>query len=388
MKYSPVIIVVAFNRLKSLNRLLSSLKNAKKITNTKLIISIDNKEPDNYDIREMANIFEWPFGEKQVIYQERRLGLRKHILQCGDMTEQYGSVIILEDDLYVSPYFYDYAVQALEFYGDDEKVSGISLYSQPIEDISDKPFKPIYDDSDVFFIQFPSSWGQAWTAKQWRPFREWLEQNPDISDLPVHKEILRWPESSWKKYFIAYMVAMQKFFVFPRMSLTSNFNDRGTHKILDINLNGQAQLQISDHAYRFKKHAESYCQYDSHFELFPEIIKQFSTKLRSYEFETDLYGMKDMSKIRKPYIITSRPVIKYLWSYARALKPHDMNIILDLEGHDLFFTRNEDVIPVENKPKKELSNYKYFYSSIIIGKKAFLFEYLKKYKLFSFLFKY
>jgi hypothetical protein len=387
MNYKPVIIVVAYNRPKALHRILTSLSQSKKISDTKLIISIDNNEPHNYNIREMALSYTWPFGEKEVIYQEKRLGLRKHILKCGDLTSEYGSVIILEDDLFVSPYFYDYAVQALEFYDNEDKISGISLYSQPIEDITDRPFKPVYDDSDVFFIQFPSSWGQAWTEKQWRPFRAWLEKNPDISDLPVHKDILNWPETSWKKYFISYMVAMQKLFVFPRRSLTSNFNDRGTHKIMDINLNGQAQLLVSDFTYRFKKPAESYCHYDSHFELFPETVKLFSGKLRSYEFEMDLYGMKDLAKTKKTFVITSRPVKKCLWSYARDLKPHDMNILLELEGNDLFFSRIEDVSSHENKTRKELSDYKYFYSSIIMGKKAFLFEYLSKNKFFSFFFK-
>lgn len=33
------------------------------------------------------------------------------------MTEKYGAVMILEDDLFVSPDFYNYAMQALERYG-------------------------------------------------------------------------------------------------------------------------------------------------------------------------------------------------------------------------------------------------------------------------------
>ena len=287
--------------------------------------------------------------------------------------------------MYVSPYFYDYAIQALSFYDEDEKISGISLYGQPIEDIHDKPFAPLYDDSDVFFLQFPSSWGQAWTEKHWQFFREWLEVNPDISSLPIHKHILSWPESSWKKYFIAYMQATNKFFVFPRFSITTNFNDPGTHNVRLTDFNRQTQLQISECKYRFKNLFDSYCHYDSHFELFPETIKRFSNYLKTYEFEVDLYGTKDLSQFNKPYVITSRPVKSYLSGYARALKPHDMNVILELEGKELFLCRKEDVLPIKNKPLKELSDYKYFYSSIIIGKKAFLYEHLSKYKLFSFL---
>ncbi|MBN1143204.1 MAG: hypothetical protein JXA72_02230, partial [Bacteroidales bacterium] len=91
MKYNPVIVVVAFNRPRSLERLLFSLKNAKNIAHAKLIISIDNKEPENFPVRDLATNFEWPFGEKQVIYQEKRLGLKQHVLKCGDLANEYGS---------------------------------------------------------------------------------------------------------------------------------------------------------------------------------------------------------------------------------------------------------------------------------------------------------
>src|SRR4030043_1928352 len=127
MKYSPAIVVVAYNRPRSLERLLSSLRNAKKISNAELIISIDNKEPENIIIKNIADAFEWPYGDKKVIYQEKRLGLKQHVLQCGDLSQKYGSIIMLEDDLMVSPYFYDFAKKALEFYDGDDKIGGVSL---------------------------------------------------------------------------------------------------------------------------------------------------------------------------------------------------------------------------------------------------------------------
>ncbi|MCK4747327.1 MAG: glycosyltransferase, partial [Bacteroidales bacterium] len=125
--FKPVVVVVAYNRPRSLERILHSLKRIRNATDVKLVISIDNQAPDNYPVRDIATEFNWPHGEKEVIYQEARLGLRNHILQCAGLSQQYGSVIILEDDLYVSPYFYDYAVQALTYYTDDQEIAGISL---------------------------------------------------------------------------------------------------------------------------------------------------------------------------------------------------------------------------------------------------------------------
>ena len=37
-------------------------------------------------------------------------------------------------------YFYDYAVQALEYYESDEKIGGISLYNHVDEDMTEMPF--------------------------------------------------------------------------------------------------------------------------------------------------------------------------------------------------------------------------------------------------------
>ena len=70
---------------------------------------------------------------------------------------------MLEDDLIVAPGFYHYAQRANEFYTDDDKVAGVSLFTYPVEEIKFYPFQPIQDDSDVHVIQVASSWGKSWT---------------------------------------------------------------------------------------------------------------------------------------------------------------------------------------------------------------------------------
>ena len=77
------IVVVAFNRARSLARLLASLNNAVyEEDNVPLIISID--KGDNQDVLKTAEDFEWKHGQKTVVYQSENLKLRKHILKCGD----------------------------------------------------------------------------------------------------------------------------------------------------------------------------------------------------------------------------------------------------------------------------------------------------------------
>ncbi len=387
MKYNPVIIVAAYNRPESLKRLLHSLSISKISTEAKLIISIDKNDIGDQTVKNIALAFNWTYGEKEVICHEKRLGLKNHILQCGDLSMQYGSVILLEDDLFVAPHFYEYAQEALEYYDHDTVIAGISLYSQPVEDITELPFIAINDGSEVFFMQFPSSWGQAWSADHWKAFREWFDKKPDLKSIPISHVILNWPESSWKKHYTAYLADTKKYFVYPRISLTSNFNDPGTNYESLVNYDGQAVMRLQGSPYHFRNFTASVSVYDSYFELLPEKVKKLNPELIGYSFEMDLYGNRDIDKIQTPFIITSKEAGNPVRGFKRSLKPHDMNIIFNLPGFDLFLCRTDDIISLKRKTRKEVSDYKYFFTRHLPGINVQFFKYFSKYKIFSFLFK-
>src|SRR5574344_1345043 len=96
------IVVVAYNRLESLKRILASLSRGEYPREpVELIISIDRG--DNQEVLQYADAFPWPHGEKRVIYRPENLGLKRHILTCGDLTQDHDGIILLEDDLVVSP---------------------------------------------------------------------------------------------------------------------------------------------------------------------------------------------------------------------------------------------------------------------------------------------
>ena len=155
------VVVVAFNRARSLKRLLSSLNDAAYIVDdVPLIISIDKGE-NNQDVLAVAEAFVWKHGEKKVIYQDKNLKLRKHVLQCGDYALKYGNVIVLEDDLYVSKYFYQYAEAALKFTQGNDRIGGISLYNHRFNVEASEPFEAVDDGYDNWYFQFASSWGEA-----------------------------------------------------------------------------------------------------------------------------------------------------------------------------------------------------------------------------------
>ena len=152
------IVVVAYNRIDSLKRLLGSLQKAEFPMPAKLIISIDRG--DNADVLSFAEAFSWPFGEKQVIYQEKNLGLKAHILKCGNLTQQHDGIILLEDDLYVSPDFYRYAQECYAFVLGKNRIAGVALYNHRLSQLTEKIFEPLDDGFDNWYFQYACSWGQ------------------------------------------------------------------------------------------------------------------------------------------------------------------------------------------------------------------------------------
>lgn len=131
------VVVVGFNRLLSITRLLKSLSIAYYDEEVALVISIDKS--DDQDVYSFVDNFQWKHGNKYVIIQEKRRGLKEHIYRCGDLSKFFKSVTILEDDMSVSPYFFSYVKNAVEVYGDDENVAGISLYKNEFNGFNSLP---------------------------------------------------------------------------------------------------------------------------------------------------------------------------------------------------------------------------------------------------------
>ena len=304
----PAIIVVTHSRIESLKRLLSSIEHSDYIYNDiTLVISIDGGAFENIEILKIATDFKWNYGEKRIINHKSNLGLRRHIIECGNLTEIYESIIMLEDDLFVSPYFYNYAVEALSYYQNEIQIAGISLYSYRINETAKRPFIPLKDGSDVYFMQLPSSWGQLWNKSQWNRFRDWYYMNEHklLSKNNLPDDILSWSNSSWKKYFSAYMVASDKYFVYPQISLTTNFGDIGTHGKRKSSIT-QVPILLKSKDFVFIDLINSLAIYDTYMEILPRVISKFNKRLSSFNYSVDLYGSKRCSRISTDWILTSK----------------------------------------------------------------------------------
>jgi len=92
--YKPVIIVPAYSRQESLSRLLFTLNRAKyPCSNIELIISLDKGYEK--EVGDVAKKFIFSSGTCSIYCQENHLGLRDHILWCGDLTNKFHSYIAL-----------------------------------------------------------------------------------------------------------------------------------------------------------------------------------------------------------------------------------------------------------------------------------------------------
>lgn len=366
------VVIIAYNRTHALKRLLSSVAMAEyPNTETTLVISIDyqNSEQHN-EVVQIAMDFEWKYGEKKIIEHQQNLGLRKHVLSCGCLTETYSAIIVLEDDIYVSKQYYNYAHQMLEVYGTDNSVAGISLYSHAWNVNANRPFMPEPSQYDVYLMQFAQSWGQCWNTRMWNGFYGWYRENKDKNiegeDIPWFVKI--WPDSSWLKYCITYTIRTDNFFVYPYYSLSTNFSDSGTHNKI-FNTSYQVVLQSTPIQYRIPSLDDS-IKYDAFFE---RIGIANILGLKETDLCVNLYGQKNGGGTM--YLLTSKYLpFKILKSYGLYLRPHELNIICNIAGDD-FFLYDTSVRNIHKNKRNKMSKVLlYDYKNLTLHKLLCVFK--------------
>lgn len=337
----PAIVAVAYNRPASLKRLLDSIGKAwYEESDILLIISIDYSR-DNSEVVKVAENFWWKYGEKKIVTHTNNLGLRRHILECGNYAVKYGAAIILEDDLVVAPDFYGYVKSAQNFYCEEERIAGVALYNHEWNGYARKRFMPVLGNGDVYFGQFSVTWGQCWTGKQWSDFISWYKENQELhiqNNMPA--SICDWSVNSWGKYFVYYIIAKNKYYVMPYHALSTCFSEAGVHTN-NISLDNQVRLQYGIKKYQFVGFEDG-IHYDIFFENMD--MGRFLKKATGDEKDicVNLYGLKsrDMEKKYRYILTTQKRRGKMIRSFARQMRPIEMNIIYDIPGDEIFLYEN------------------------------------------------
>lgn len=328
----PVIAIPAYSRGHSLQRLLDSVNEAvyPDDLNIELIISVDGGAATR--VVEVAESFNFKHGRKTVVKQKENHGLNEQILWCGDLTLKYGSVIILEDDLFVDKYFYQYAVEALSFYKSNPKIMGIALFSPRYNQMAKLGFEPMYNGFSSYFAQFVCTWGEAFTKSQWTKFRIWYE-NADskkiAKDPTIPNTVKSW-EESWDKFLSAYMIKKDVYFVFPYNSYTTNFCDPGGVHTPSGSYQYQVPLAATDRPtdqFLFCEFHDSSVAYDAFLEPeAPELYNELG--IPSNDIEIDIYGIKPLSILRnKKYVLTSKKCTSIIKTFKLGMRPVEKTVL-------------------------------------------------------------
>ena len=170
MPLAPIAIF-AYNRPSHLRQTIESLKKNKLAKASELFIFSDGpkNEKDRLKVDKVREYIKRIIGFKKitVIATEKNRGLAKSIIKgVTKIVNRYGRIIVLEDDLILSPNFLTYMKNALELYKNEGKVMQISGYMYPIQS---------YGLPDTFFFNQASCWGT------WK--RAWKELNTDPKNL-------------------------------------------------------------------------------------------------------------------------------------------------------------------------------------------------------------
>lgn len=340
-KHKIALIAVGYNRLQSIERLLKSLNEAIYPNNdTPLVICIDAS--NDQLLYDYVTEFNWAHGDKYVIIQQKRLGLKQHIFKCGDLSIYFRAIVLFEDDIFASPYFYNYVISAVNKYEYEDRIAQISLYCNETNGYIGLPFRPLYTGYDTFLTQDVSTWGECWTNKMWMQFKDWLAHNKNfiISNLDIPEQIKSW-ENAWSKYFIEYIIANNKYILFPYQSLTTNFSDAGTHIGISDN-SVQVNLMFGDKTYLMPSF-DKMERYDSFFNNI-RISEWIGIELD--RLCIDLYGMRK-NVMYKEYILTCRDLnLKKICSFGLKFRPIELNIKYNIPGNDIFlYSTGKRMIP-------------------------------------------
>lgn len=243
MNFSPI-VVFAFNRLDSLKKCIDSLLTNKESKFSDLYVFVDGArehKSDEYDqVKCVQEYVQKITGFKSLTYKfsETNKGLANSIISgVSEVINEYGSAIVLEDDLIVSMSFLRFMNDGLQRYEDVKSVYSVCGYSNKMN-------VPSSYIPNTYFCTRSSSWGWAtwkdrWATVDWK-LCNWTDAEKDCwqfnkwggSDL--YRMLNGWhtgKNNSWAIRFVYSQFMNDAISLFPTRSLVDNngFDGTGTN---------------------------------------------------------------------------------------------------------------------------------------------------------------
>lgn len=253
---APITIFV-YNRPVHTRQTVEALQKNELAKDSDLIIYSDAPKkaeaaPEVFEVRKYIREI-GGFKSIKIIEREKNWGLANSIIDgVTSVVNEYGRIIVLEDDLVVTPHFLEFMNLALDKYQDEQQVIQVSGYMFPVK---------LKVKEDALFLPLTTSWGWATWQRAWRLFDPDAKGYAQVKeDLALRKRFnldgsydyfsmledqLAGRVDSWAIRWYCTTFLLCGLTLYPRQSLIFNtgFDGSGTHgaksgALLDVDSNG------------------------------------------------------------------------------------------------------------------------------------------------------
>ncbi len=131
IKLAPIVLFT-YNRLQHTKQTVEALQRNELAKESYLFVFSDGAKKD-FDAQKVEEVRKYlktinGFKNVTVIEREKNWGLANNIIDgVTQIVNEYGKIIVLEDDLVTSPGFLKYMNEALDMYADEERVASIHM---------------------------------------------------------------------------------------------------------------------------------------------------------------------------------------------------------------------------------------------------------------------
>ena len=175
------IVIFAFNRLEVLRNTVESLKANSEAADSDLFVFVDGarigKPGEEGKVRAVREYVKGIKGFKALHYtfSDKNKGLARSVIEgTTKVVNEYGKVIVVEDDLFLSKSFLLFMNKMLSLYECDKRVMQVSGFGTKLNNLGGYPY-------DAYLNERAHSW--SWGT--WRD--RWATVDWDVSDFDILK---------------------------------------------------------------------------------------------------------------------------------------------------------------------------------------------------------
>jgi hypothetical protein len=238
MNFAPIVLFT-YNRPWHTKQTVEALQKNMYAEQSHLFIFSDGPktEKDEPKVKEVREYLKTIKGFKniEIIERDKNWGLANNIIDgVTKVVNQYGRVIVLEDDLVTSPYFLKFMNDGLDIYEEEEKVISIHGYVYRIKGLP-----------EIFFLRGADCWGWATWKRGWdlfekdgkklldelekRKLTKLFDFNGAYPYTKMLKDQVEGKVDSWAIRWYASAFIHEKLTLYSGISLVKHIGDLGTH---------------------------------------------------------------------------------------------------------------------------------------------------------------